>query len=992
MINGMGIPEILRTVVNNFGHDAVARPATVPVVTAQAMIQACIDIAASSAARASAEINVGQNELHVTNAVKEMARNCNESTSVFDYILVDASNEVIQGGSPTAVRQLLCVHTRARKAVVFVVDGERSRQGSHRAHRQFFALRDSDQQLETIAKEVAIGQSLLWSASGEEEKADCSDAPAHPPVVVIVGRDILGEGDFKLLALQRHIMMLHCTPHQTAMSKEQSDPPSVLAVSDDSDIFCGLLCGPVTPVSHSASKCWIATMLRDPQQQGMGPQSRTGQQPMMGKPPVFGTKKQRHQAYLNQRQKHQIDRLQQESKELLLSEIEWALLDTSKVSNQLAAQSAGAMRDGVVPSITAVDRLSASLDFVLLFALTMGGTCVPAVMRGSTRVDAANIWKCYCSALRFMRKKQSSQTDVTRSAIKTAAVDNKIHQPISERNTKINVGGEGLFSAGKKTTFSDSESESDNDNTDKSSSELKLAAPVTERKKSNSTATANTTPASSGENVISPVCIEAFQPNRGALLVPSEIIIKQSENRSQVAKKSADGSESDDDGETAVGAQMMMSLSCEMLATVLRGERNYKDSSGELRHSTGGMNASAAVDIARPPTAAERVRARRYLRCLVQSITVLYLCASPCTDTRAGLEKSAAVATRLQQSVPVAAMMDNTTAFNKKQSDASSAQQQHQSVTTAANTAFLEFVSASEAPTLAAVLAVLEEKPRRHYKIDIPPLFWAGTAVNNSSCGNRDFNVANTNVSVFYHDGDRRSDVNGLPSRTLRHELPFGPVIPMSRAAQVPASKKRLRSDTNMCENPIIRGQTHMPQIVETAIPTSQLVNRRGLDQPHSIFVPSTVTTTWMQWVDYHEHVAKNKREKPGSNTGGNQEIQKMPTSGTSMRSTYSFARRRMVNVLVSSKVARIGHQSEPPPDASANETSQPAESQTPVLQNVSVQSTRADASVLKANAYHASIDSGPINQTENKGGSSLRSLLGNYSSSDSSAFSYYSL
>ena len=144
----------------------------------------------------------------------------------FDYVLVDGTN-VAQTSRSAAVVQLFG-HIKVTKGVILCYDSKRTRDHTVREQRVLRHSANSD-----IAAQ-AFADSLNIQLKGTA------------PIFVSTTE---GEADYKLLHIQRSLLIAAHAAFQA--------PPSILIVSEDSDVVCGSLCGP-SPL-HTT----VATRLQD---------------------------------------------------------------------------------------------------------------------------------------------------------------------------------------------------------------------------------------------------------------------------------------------------------------------------------------------------------------------------------------------------------------------------------------------------------------------------------------------------------------------------------------------------------------------------------------------------------------------------------------------------------------------------------------------------------------------------------------------------------
>ncbi|CUG89066.1 Hypothetical protein, putative [Bodo saltans] len=153
----------------------------------------------------------------------------------FDYVLVDATNLAQTIGFKRLVSVLTTSAIRVNVALVFVFDSQRRRVGTSREHRTIHTTQDFELLVHKIADEIRTS----WKARGGSKV----------PEVLMSGRDVAGEADYKMLHMQRSLT--------TAAAASGKSNPSFLLVSEDSDVLCGALCGPCP------QRVTLATTLQD---------------------------------------------------------------------------------------------------------------------------------------------------------------------------------------------------------------------------------------------------------------------------------------------------------------------------------------------------------------------------------------------------------------------------------------------------------------------------------------------------------------------------------------------------------------------------------------------------------------------------------------------------------------------------------------------------------------------------------------------------------
>jgi len=313
----------------------------------------------------------------------------------FDYVLVDLTNALQTVKLPVLLK-LLGTQLCSRIAVVLVLDGQRSRQGTAREQRQFLQQRDADIAVAQIAHAIYEACGCGASARTETPKAAGLFGPSKKapraevgiggdmvPRVVVCGREVAGEGDYKLLSLHRRLIQYH-NSHPTDKS------PTFAFVSEDADVLCGAMAGP------SPHKISIATTLHDalhePHLLNVGCVLRR----------LYSTS-----GLIEARQHHTASDAGPDAVDLRAPK-KTTFGDDDDDQHDLTAKSgAPARRAKVLPQQE--DIQGAALDFMFLFALVLGGSTTPAITRGATRVDAAACWQHYSSIVSGKAKTRSGK-------------------------------------------------------------------------------------------------------------------------------------------------------------------------------------------------------------------------------------------------------------------------------------------------------------------------------------------------------------------------------------------------------------------------------------------------------------------------------------------------------------------------------------------------------------------------------------------------------
>lgn len=157
----------------------------------------------------------------------------------FDYVLVDATNVAQTMGFELVKDFFKKPSVVVNVAVIFVLDSQRRRVGTAREQRSHGATQDTELLVRKTAAEIIAH----W-------KSACRDQEAKKiPAVVMSGRDVSGEADYKMLHLHRSIASAHMAQKRPA--------PTFLMISEDSDVLCGCMCG-LAPQQVS-----LGTTLRD---------------------------------------------------------------------------------------------------------------------------------------------------------------------------------------------------------------------------------------------------------------------------------------------------------------------------------------------------------------------------------------------------------------------------------------------------------------------------------------------------------------------------------------------------------------------------------------------------------------------------------------------------------------------------------------------------------------------------------------------------------
>ncbi|CAG9583670.1 conserved hypothetical protein [Leishmania major strain Friedlin] len=165
---------------------------------------------------------------------------------IFDFILIDATNAAQTLGLDTLRAFLNPDHVMARSAVIFALDSQRDRSGTARAHRHaLVGIGDLDVHVQKLCGQLADAYCAQQGCNNRLGAGSGAN-----PYVLMSGRGVAGEADYKLLDLQR--CLVTC-----AIASGAAVLPTFLFISEDSDVLCGALCGP------APQQVSIATKLQD---------------------------------------------------------------------------------------------------------------------------------------------------------------------------------------------------------------------------------------------------------------------------------------------------------------------------------------------------------------------------------------------------------------------------------------------------------------------------------------------------------------------------------------------------------------------------------------------------------------------------------------------------------------------------------------------------------------------------------------------------------
>lgn len=328
----------------------------------------------------------------------------------FDYALIDATNIAQTLGLDQLFDLFVGKSITVTKAIIFAVDSQRDRTGTARHHRLSRAVVGD---LDVKVQELCLR--LTKAFDGQEET----------PLVLMSGRGVAGEADYKILDIQRSIV---------SFSLYNETPiPTFLFISEDSDILCGTLCGP------APQNVCIATSLHDTtftlhllrlgyfmtyvaacvdalsQETSVESSEKVVSLPVAPlstaasvEVPVSGVASQEDDGVVRRRKKDGpmtaagvretfSDSESDESPDNQPSE---PVTEVAEAPASVALHSASTIVHPEIPSLdfaAAWICQSSCVDLVFLFQLIMGnGSTLPPLVRGVTKVDVQSCWSSYC--------------------------------------------------------------------------------------------------------------------------------------------------------------------------------------------------------------------------------------------------------------------------------------------------------------------------------------------------------------------------------------------------------------------------------------------------------------------------------------------------------------------------------------------------------------------------------------------------------------------
>jgi hypothetical protein len=339
----------------------------------------------------------------------------------FDYVLVDATNLAQTIGFKRLVSVLTTSAVRVDSALIFVFDSQRRRVGTAREHRTIHTTQDFEVLVHKIADEIRTS----WKARGPATGGKVAE-------VLMSGRDVAGEADYKMLHMHRSL--------STAAAAAGKPSPSFLLVSEDSDVLCGALCGPCP------QRVTLATTLQDTTTDmcmlslqhvlayvgqcadvllyadaTLAAETVASTSMAGGAPPtvsaVTASADNEEDAAAAANQDDDAGRRKKKDGPMVATGTKMKL-DDSDDDDEVAVVVAAPVAKLIVPEVALTASLSTPspktlevaahlrhvcVDFVFLFTMIMGNSNnVPALARGATKVDIQTCWQLYC------RKKYST--------------------------------------------------------------------------------------------------------------------------------------------------------------------------------------------------------------------------------------------------------------------------------------------------------------------------------------------------------------------------------------------------------------------------------------------------------------------------------------------------------------------------------------------------------------------------------------------------------
>lgn len=352
-------------------------------------------------------------------ALCRVPRGSQASLLVYDYVLVDATNAAQTIGLESLEKFLKQDNIVVRKAIIFALDAQRNREGTSRSQRQTnIMVGDLDVKVQKLCV------SLVEYFRQRAQHQLCHAAPV--PLVLMSGRNVAGEADYKVLDIHRAILA-------ASLEHDETTLPHFLFISEDSDILCGTLCGP------APQQVSIATNLHDTtfeigilqlehvlayvavcadalvaahEEEG---NLEVKEDPMAELQDAPVERQKEHQTPKTPADDSVVRRKKPDGP-MIATGTRIALTDSDEdgedeehcIAKTCTASIASQPASGSAPKATSMLtslKLSAGqmihatcVDLVFLFVVVMGnGVNVPPLVRGVTRVDIESCWNAYCS-------------------------------------------------------------------------------------------------------------------------------------------------------------------------------------------------------------------------------------------------------------------------------------------------------------------------------------------------------------------------------------------------------------------------------------------------------------------------------------------------------------------------------------------------------------------------------------------------------------------
>ncbi|RNF05144.1 hypothetical protein TraAM80_04704 [Trypanosoma rangeli] len=324
-------------------------------------------------------------------ALCRMTKGASAAPVCFDFILIDATNACQTIGLETLAEFLMQPQLKVRRAVVFAIDAQRHRAGTSRSYRTHATVLDADVAIQRLCGDLQRHYKQLASVD------------AQRPQILVSGRQVAGEADYKILDIQRQLVM------QAFAAKEEL--PTFCFVSEDSDVLCGAICG---PAPHTVT---IATKLHDTMFEmcllrvthvlayiakcvdvlgGTDGGEETPQEHQQPSTENGGVEKEDNEGENVFHRRKQDGPMVATGIRVVLSDSD---SDVSDVDEGGKVKSLPACMPVKMAQYTAEAEIlqNSSIDLVFLFIVLMGnGSNVPPVVRGATKVDIQSCWNAYC--------------------------------------------------------------------------------------------------------------------------------------------------------------------------------------------------------------------------------------------------------------------------------------------------------------------------------------------------------------------------------------------------------------------------------------------------------------------------------------------------------------------------------------------------------------------------------------------------------------------